>query len=223
RYFIRVRSVDADGVAGPYGPAQVTDVRPRPAPPTALFVVAGPGKSAELKWQPAESGMQHHLQISPDAAFKTLIFDEHQIESTSFIVPATLPPAVYRWRVAASTKADGEGEFSEVSLFRISPDAPSLSTIATVQNHLLFGWREQPGSAQYQIEVAADAAFRDVLIDQRTKGVTLQAPRLAGGRYFARIRSIDADGVPGAYSNTSSFQVPTRFPLWLLLPLLIII
>jgi hypothetical protein len=223
QYFIHVRSVDADGVPGPYGRAQATEVRPRPAPPRLHAVSPGPAASLLLTWEPQENGARHRLQISTDTMFNKLVLDQRHIESPSFIVPATLPPALYHWRAAASTEADGEGEFSAPGTFRIPPGPPHLGSIAVEGNHLLFRWREQPASVQYQVEVANDTAFRTVVIDQRTNAVTLQVPRPSAGSYFARIRSIDAEGVPGPYSDTSRFQVPPRFPLWLLLPLLIII
>jgi len=146
-----------------------------------------------------------------------------EIESPTFVVPATLPPAVYHWRVAASTESDGEGEFSQPAQLRISPRPPQIERAELSGDLLRFQWREQQASAQYQLEVTNDKEFRNVVIDRRTTATNLEVPRPPAGRYLARIRSIDADGVPGPYSNTTSVQVPARFPLWLLLPLLIIL
>ena len=223
RYYFRVRSVDADGVTGPYGTAQATDVRPRPAPPRSLSVLTGQAEPLRLKWEPKSTPTRYRLQIGTDARFDALILDQPHIESTSFIVPKTLPPAVYHWRVSAITNSDGEGGFSESSTFRILPGPPLLERIAVHGDHLLFRWRQEVAKVQYEVEVASDTAFRTVVIDQRTTGMTLQVSRPVAGNYFVRIRSIDADGVPGPYSNASGFQVPARFPLWLLLPLLTII
>jgi hypothetical protein len=220
RYFVRIRAVDSDGVPGRYGAPQVIDVRPRPVAPRSLTASSRPGESILLKWEPQERQTRQRLQISSDSSFTTLVVDQRQIESATFVVPATLPPAVYHWRVAASTESDGEGEFSQPAQLRISPRPPQIERTELSGDLLRFQWREQQASVQYQLEVTNDKEFRNVVIDRRTTATNLEVPRPPAGRYLARIRSIDADGVPGPYSNTTSVQVPARFPLWLLLPLL---
>jgi hypothetical protein len=167
--------------------------------------------------------LRHRLQVSSEASFAALVLDQGQIETATFVVPATLRPGVYHWRVADSTETDGEGEFSEPGMFRISPDPPVLDSVAVEGKQLTFRWQEQQGSVQYEIEVASDTEFRKKVINERTSAVNLRALRPSAGSYLVRIRSIDADGVPGSFSNSTTFQVPARFPLWLLVPLLFII
>ena len=220
-YFIRIRALDADGVSGPFGVGQSVTVRPRPAPPRALNPDIIDPK--ELLWQAQEIGARYRIQISQEATFAAPLLDERRVEGTKLMLPATLPPGLYRWRIAAANEADGEGEFGEVYVFRVSPSPPTLTGIAADGRHLLFRWHDQPAGAQYQVQLARDTDFRDLTIDQRAATNTLEAPRPAAGKYFARIRSIDSDGVPGPYSSARSVEVPTRFPLWLLLPLLIIL
>jgi hypothetical protein len=223
RYFVHIRSVDSDGVPGAFGTAEETDVRSRPSPPRSLSASMLSEGAVLLRWDPERKDARHHLQISSGRSFDALVLDEHQVETANFVVPIVLPPAVYYWRVAESTEADGEGEFSEPGMFRISPEPPQLDSVAVKGNELLFRWREQPGSVQYEIEVASDRQFHNMVINRRTTAANLHALRPPAGTYLVRMRSVDADGVPGTFSNITTFQVPARFPLWLLVPLLIIV
>ncbi len=223
RYFMRVRAVDADGVAGPYGVVQPVEVRARPAPPQLLDPISGASvpEQPQLHWSGQESGARYHIQISNDQQFNATLLDQRQVEGAAFVVPSVLPSGVYYWRVSASTEADGEGEFGPPQSFRVLPKPPVLTAVDAAGSQVIIRWREEPHSAQYQVQLANDAQFRSVAIDQRTNATVLQTARPGPGNYFVRIRSIDAEGNPGSYSSPRSVQIPARFPHWLLLPLII--
>jgi hypothetical protein len=223
RYFARVRSVDADGIAGPWGAPQTLDVRARPAPPKPLQPPSGASivETTPLKWEAQVSGTRYRIQLRDHPQLRTPILDQRQVPVAQFL-PGTLRPGVYYWRVAASTDADGEGDFSETHWFRLLPRAPELAAVEVTGNQLALRWREEPYSARYQVQLAKDAEFHAVLLDKHAATTTLQAQRPEAGDYFVRIRSIDADGNPGSYSAPHGVHVPPRFPYWLLLlPLLI--
>ena len=221
RYFMRVRAVDTDGVPGSYGLAQPVEVRARPAPPQLLDPAPGAHvpEKVQLHWSEQESSARYHIQLSTDQQFNATLLDQRRVEGTALILPSMLPPGVYYWRVAASTEADGEGRFSQAQSFRVLPQPPALTAVDATGGQVIFRWREEPHSAQYQVQLAKDAQFHTVVIDQRARAGVLQAARPVGGNYFVRIRSIDAEGNPGLYSTPRSVQVPARFPYWLL-PLL---
>jgi hypothetical protein len=224
RYFMRVRAVDADGVAGPYGVVQPVEVRARPAPPQLLDPMPGASvaEQVQLHWSGQESGARYHVQLGTDQQFDATLLDQRQVEGAALVVPNVLPPGVYYWRVAATTEADGEGGFSQPQSLRVLPKPPALTAVDTGGGQVIFRWREEPHSAQYQVQLAEDAQFHRVVIDQRTSASVLQAARPAAGNYFVRIRSIDAEGNPGSYSSPRSVQISARFPYWLL-PLFIFV
>jgi hypothetical protein len=223
RYFMRVRAVDADGVAGPYGMVQAVEVRARPAPPQLLDPMPGASvpERVQLHWSGQDSGTRYHIQVSADLEFNGTLLDQRRVEGAAFVVPGVLPSGVYYWRVSASTEADGEGEFGPPQSFRVLPKPPALTVVDAAGSQVIIRWREEPHSAQYQVQLAKDAQFRSVAIDQRTSATMLQTARPAAGDYFVRIRSIDGEGNPGEYSPARSVQIPARFPYWLLVPLII--
>jgi hypothetical protein len=175
-----------------------------------------------LKWEALGSGTRYRIQLGEDPQLRTPLLDQRQIPAAEFS-PGPLQPGIHYWRVAASTDADGEGDFSETHWFRLLPRAPKLTVVEVTGNQLTLRWREEPYSARYQVQLAKDADFSAVLLDQGAATTALQAQRPETGDYFVRIRSIDADGNPGPYSAPQSVHVPQRLPYWiLLLPLLIL-
>lgn len=64
---------------------------------------------------------------------------------------------------------------------------------------LSFVWQPLAGAVAYRAQVATDAAFAEVLLDDVTKeaGITWQ-DNLPDGRYVLRVRGIDSAGLEGA-------------------------
>ena len=122
RYYVRVRAVDAEGFASPYGSVQPVDVRSRPPAPRLAAPADGavvPGDAAQLSWHPHQGPASYRVQIATDARFTALVLDRRGLDGTSFRVGQTLEPGVYLWRVATTSQSDGEGAFSEARSFRV--------------------------------------------------------------------------------------------------------
>ncbi|MCC6810423.1 MAG: FecR domain-containing protein [Deltaproteobacteria bacterium] len=77
---------------------------------------------------------------------------------------------------------------------------------------LLFSWTEVDGATTYVLEIAADAGFRDVVLQQKTKNATEAVPNLAEGLYHWRVHAERSSGPPSPASPPRSFRL-TRKPL----------
>lgn len=64
-----------------------------------------------------------------------------------------------------------------------------------------FSWRKSSGSERYQISVARDPEFRDVVYDGEVEGTELTHPSLREGGYYWRVRGARA-GAVGRASGT---------------------
>jgi hypothetical protein len=230
RYYVRLRTVDAEGFAGPFSSVQVVEVRSRPSAPRLLepedsAVVAG--TATQLTWHAQPGAARYRVQVASDSRFTMLLLDRRDLESTSLSVGQSLEPGVYHWRVSSATESDGEGSFSEARTLRVPPSIPELAPPEVVSDRLVFRWRGRPSDHQYHLQVAKDAEFKHLLLDRRVSGAELSVPRPGAGRYFARLCAEDANGVAGPFSKPQAVQVPARFPFWLLLlplvPLLFIL
>jgi hypothetical protein len=114
--------------------------------------------------------------------------------------------AVTVWAIMFGQAARAEGV----------PPAPKLTSLATsVQPFPRFYWERLPGTLdikaplQYEIEIAADAAFGKI-VDRDKVNLARYVPDapLAPGEYFWRVRArVDANGAPGPYSVAGEFRV----------------
>lgn len=69
---------------------------------------------------------------------------------------------------------------------------------------LVFRWSRVAGAVAYEIEIASDAEFRDVLVKTRVQSPFYVSRQLARRRYYWRVRAVDGDGRTGRYSGVRS-------------------
>ena len=87
------------------------------------------------------------------------------------------------------------GELATATL--LSP--PELADPAKVQSdpELSFAVTPRTEATGHYVQVAGDAGFVDIVGDQNSPGNLVTLPGLPDGRYFAKIRSVAADGFEG--------------------------
>lgn len=99
-YHWRLRSLRADGRAGPWGDARTLELR---APPPAAPEATVGERSVALRWQ-GLPGQRHELQIAADAGFGQLVVSQ-QGEALSFDWPR--PTGGRFWARVRATDPDG--------------------------------------------------------------------------------------------------------------------
>ncbi len=128
RHHWRVRSVRADGDAGPWSaPQTLQRIAPPPPPPPP----AAPGASApelgaqgvHLRWLPAPGeGVRYRLQVSRDAAFGQVLLDE-TTDQTSWLLPPP-GPGTYHVRVQALSAGGVAGPFGPTQVLDVPREWP---------------------------------------------------------------------------------------------------
>lgn len=122
----------------------------------------------------------------------------------------------YVLEFTATDDADSEitaSVFSDLTLFESITDPIVLLTpvdqSTDVDLQPVFSW-ETADAADYQIQVATDAGFGTIVIDETVDGASFQpeADLATGTDFFWRVRGLNACG-EGAWSSTFEFQ--TRF------------
>ncbi len=79
----------------------------------------------------------------------------------------------------------------------------------------VFSWAPATRAARYRFDLAADPRFNQRVLSAQTSQTRFVAPALEPGRYFARVVSIDADGLLGRPSLPAELAVlaaPRRVP-----------
>jgi len=124
----------------------------------------------------------------------------------------------YYWRVAAIDE-DGDGPFSDPQLIRRIPPAPKLEEPEMTDDTLVLNFRKGLPGQKYQVQMAKDEAFTQLVIDKQLEEPKLEQPLPESGEYLVRIRTIDPDGFIGPFGSPQVIEVP-GFDWYLFLALL---
>lgn len=221
-YHLQVRAVYAGGLEGRDATWLFT-LKARPEPPFTVSPRAGEASQAEairFAWTAQTAAARYRLQVADSADFSAPRLDRDDITGTDLQLP--LPLGTHHWRMA-SIRADGDtGPWSDAVVFsRVPPPPlpppPAIQTPQLGADGLLLAWRAEPGQ-RYQLQLAADAAFTQLLHDVQLDAPQWLLPDPAPGQYHLRVRSIDADGRPGPYGAVQRVDVPPDRSWWWLLP-----
>lgn len=211
----RVRAQDAQGLEGRDAAGQLhLNARPEPPIPTT------PGRDGrlrsdtlELSWTQHPDGTAYRLQIARDAEFSTaspsLLIDETLTDTR---VSRPWPPGRYHWRLATVQRGpDGKpdigpwGDARQIDL-RAAPAALPSPTLT--QEALFFQPPMEPGQV-IRLQVARDAQFSQVVLDETHRELPVRMPRpQAGGRLHVRYQATDPDGFLGPLSAVQVVELP---------------
>lgn len=229
RYELRVRTLDAEGIEGLDGRKTFT-LKARPEPPFLLRPRAGErlfDAAVTLAWSRNPDAATYTVQVSPNADFSPPRVERLGLSSVDIQLP--LPLGIQHWRMAA-VRADGDqGPWSDTRVFERAeppppPAAPTPQAPKASDEGLVLAWSASPMSgASYQLQVARDAAFTDTVLDLKTERTEALFPRPEPGTYHVRVRTLAADGRPGAYGSAQLIEVPRSWWWLWLLPLLLLL
>jgi hypothetical protein len=217
RYLLQVRARNAQGLEGRDGRLVFT-LKARPEPPfTGAPRDEGRayGERVEFSWTTVAAAQRYRIQVASESRFQAPLVDRSDLEATRFTT--ALPPGRYHWRLASIAKGDDQGPFSDSASFdlRETPPPPAVDKPAKQGDKMVFRWRARSGDDAYDVQVASDAAFTQLLLERRENlpELLLDPPR--PGTYYLRVRTIESDGFVGPYGAAQQFEVPRSLWWWL--------
>lgn len=186
RYFVRLRSIDDIGMEG-HSLIQAVTINRSPLPPLPIRYTGKGGVVGnyfELRWTQAPQAVSYHLQIARDAEFKQPVVDKTGLSQAHAKDLRIDQAGSYFWRVA-SIAADGEqGEYSDVAPLSITRTYPILQgDWLHDRQKVHLSWPSLTGDA-YQIQVAEDPEFKQLLLDRRQNHGQLTLKRYYKPRYL---------------------------------------
>ncbi|HNE18037.1 MAG TPA: hypothetical protein PLL39_18495, partial [Rhodocyclaceae bacterium] len=104
--------------------------------------------------------------------------------------------------------AGGQGPWGDARALAVTRPI-GVPTVRRYNDRLRFEWSGDDGQI-YDFQLARDAGFGDLVVNQRLGEAAITVPVPAGGRYFVRVRGTDAQGAASPYTPV---QVLYRLPL----------
>ena len=226
QWYLRARRIDTQGLEG-FDAKRAFVLKARPEPPAYRTPRSGAKQavgSVEFAWAPNANAPQVQLQVAEDAAFTRLVQNRDGLSATTLRTDIAAA-GTYYWRLA-SVRGDGDhGPFGDPQPFELRPTPePPRGGASADGSALMFTWSGRAQDRQ-QVELARDAAFAGIVARDELAASEWTLPRPAsGGRYYFRYRSVEPDGYVSPYSETLQVDLPRDWsPLWLLLPLLLVL
>ncbi len=124
-----------------------------------------------LTWNAIKNATSYRVQLSINSSFTSIVLDQSNITSNTLNVNGLTSGTTYFWRVNSTTNS-GTTAFSAIWSFTTNSSilAPVLSsplngTVGTVTNPTL-NWNSSLGAISYRLQVASDAGFGTIILDQ---------------------------------------------------------
>ncbi|MCM5680471.1 FecR domain-containing protein [Schlegelella sp. S2-27] len=212
-YTLRLRAIDADGLMGEETTVPLR-IKTQPLPPLARSPlpgqVFGPG-AVELRCTEVPGGVAYRLQLARDPQFTTLVKEATQRDQCRFATDLA-EPGEYHWRVATLAPDAGgteeRGPFNDASRFTVVPVPVAPEPAVETTDGLTVHWAGAPGE-RYQVQLAADVDFREIVRDIEVTQSRARLELPAGCRaYFLRLRTISAHGLASPYSAARRVSTP---------------
>lgn len=180
--------------------------------PFQTMATEGDGTSVSFRFEPNNQVRRPVLEVSRDPDFK----DAKRVE-TPGNARVDLAPGTYYWRVTAedvTTNQKAVSETRKVTILRgeplrlHSPGAGEGVAFHTQPPAVPFAWSADPLAEEYEVEVARDRDFRDIVKTTRTRAAFLTIDGLEEGVYRWRIRTKpNQPDTPARMSPTGEFRV----------------
>ncbi|GMU62298.1 MAG: hypothetical protein AMXMBFR34_40610 [Myxococcaceae bacterium] len=89
----------------------------------------------------------------------------------------------------------------------------ALSVAAWAQSaRIVLRWKEVPGAKAYELQIAKDPSFVEVVLQTQTKTPGYRWEELPAATHWYRVRSFDAEGRPSEWSPAQTIAVDSAVP-----------
>ncbi len=218
-YYFRVRGIDRIGLEG-IDAEQKIMLDARPQPPLSLYPHQDEvfrGTSPTLRWTTSSEAVAYRLQVAANAQFTDIKIDRHRLESNSFESSGLSEPGHYYWRLN-SIAADGElGPPGTVRSWLVKPIPERPEPALEVEKgRILASWREGAPGQGYQVQVAQDDGFMQLLLEKGIDQPQIELEPVMGQIRYLRVRIVEPDGYLGPWGATHQLD-PASDSSWTLL------
>jgi titin len=207
-YYYRVRAynVATNPSASSNTITLTTLATPVPTPATNVTQA-----SFTANWNAAASATGYKLDVSTTSAFTSYVsgFNDLNVgNNTSWSVIGLAPNTAYYYRVRSYNATATSANSTNVSQTTLATPAATTATAIT-QTSFTANWGVAASALGYQLDVATDTGFSNILSGYNSKDVTGGATTSAsvtgltpGNTYYYRVRAYNSPLFPSSNSNT---------------------
>ncbi len=217
-WHLRVRAISPDGLEGLDA---VRDFRllARPESPFLLDPPANakrPVGDVTLRWTHNPDAASYVVEVARDDQFRQVALRDEQVRAEQVVFhPADTAfgaaDGVYWWHVVSVDATGRRGAWSDTQalVLRPTPRVP-MGRESPDGSAIELSWGGRPED-RAEVELAGDAAFRQVVArgDFAAPGARLARP--ATGTYYARYRLVEPDGFKSAWSDAVRVDVESNW------------
>ena len=190
---------------------------PAPGAPTLSAPsngATGVSSNPILFWNASAGATSYGVQISTDAGFITLVYNQTGITSTSTNVSGLTNNTVYYWRVNATNTGGTSAwaaSFSFTTAVGSAPLAPTLSSPVSgsmnVSKSPTLTWNASSNATSYGVQVSTDPGFATLIVNIANLTSTSTSVTGLGSRitYYWRVNANNTYGT-SAWSTVWNFR-----------------
>jgi hypothetical protein len=181
-------------------------------PSPSAFIAIPKGSKGDIRFSWKGNAEKGSLFIGKDR----LLTKAEKIRVKGVSEIRQLAAGEYFWTVSRDDRVTGEvRKFIVVEDNVIVPISPKDETIPYVGDNPMvpLRWTEAQHVTMYEVELARDRAFRDIVIKKQSRTPVLAVEKLTEGRYYWRVRGVYPDGVASATDNGVSFSLSRTIAL----------
>lgn len=232
-YFWRVRSVIANNIDPVYSKIQTINISNEEvtSPPSLFHPKNNDVFSEDLIrqsgisffWKPIKGYSNYELEISRRADFSESV-NLKSNGKNNLVYKEGLDQGDYYWRVRGITPSGSRGSHSIVSNYKISKIEKNVfnlqsdtvvSQTKADREGVLLKWKKLPINGTYEIILATDSGFNNVIKKIVTNLNQATIKELLEGKYYWKVSLLDDDGKPVLVSDSNSFEVADKLgPLY---------
>lgn len=208
-YRLRVRAADADALEGRDAELRFT-LKARPEPPVPRQPASGAQivGTVQFAWTGNPQARSYRWQIAADPGFAAIVAERSGLEALVLSVD-NLPPGRYHWRLASERDGADIGPWGDALSFEVRPTPPPAPPPRSEvrDSGVSLSWPAQPGQ-RFDLQIARDSSFEQALSERRLEQPAFDFAAPQPGRWYLRLRVIEADGYVGPWSGAQYFDVP---------------
>jgi hypothetical protein len=166
-----------------------------------------------LQWTAAEEASAYRLEIAADKNFSQSLLDR-TVTETQFDTTSLSALGNYYWRLS-SIANDGEvGPVGPARSYQIKaiPEKVDASLSAEEDGLLMATWNVSSTGQHYQVQIANDKAFSDIIIDKTVKEPQFAFEPFKDTPRYLRVKSIEQDGYEGPWGATQTIEPLPKEP-----------